>query len=253
MAVREASAHAEPRVQTRARIHRIPTLFAAILALLILASIGVVAPVAARGGGSEADRVIAKVSSHLGKRYVWGSTGPNGFDCSGLVYRAFRQAHLARKIGGFNTARGYYYSARKHGKTSRRNPRPGDIVVWNNGGHVGIYVGKGRAVSALLSGVKRHKISDLNIRFTTFIHVGLRTGSAAAAAKSGPRQIRKAVRRLPLRAKPGSGSSALRSVSRGKRLEVLATRNRGNRGVWIKVRLGNGDAGWARKSQTRKV
>ena len=108
----------------------------------MLAGIGLVSPVAAKGGGPEAERVIAAVSQQLGKPYRWGSTGPNSFDCSGLVYRAFRQAKLARKIGGFNTAHGYFYSFRKKGKTSRSNPRPGDIVVWNNGGHVGIYVGQ---------------------------------------------------------------------------------------------------------------
>ena len=92
-----------------------PTLVAAFLALLMLVGIGLAAPVAA-SGGSQADRVIAAAASHLGARYVWGSTGPHGFDCSGLVYRAFREARLAKHIGGFNTAHGYYYSFRKQGQ-----------------------------------------------------------------------------------------------------------------------------------------
>ncbi len=116
--------------------------------------------------------------------------GPTAFDCSGLVYRAFRQANLARKIGGFNTAHGYFYSFRKKGKTSRSNPRPGDIVVWNNGGHVGIYVGHGQAVSALLSGVKRHKVGGLNIKFTTYIHLGLSSSSSSVASRSKPKVYR---------------------------------------------------------------
>ena len=117
---------------------------------------------------------------------------------------------------------------------------------------MGIYVGKGRAVSALLSGVKRHKIYDLTIRFTTYIHVGLRTSLPPPPRSPGPGRSA----RPPATAAAGEarlGSRSVRSVSRGKRLEVLATRNRGSRGVWIKVRLANGDAGWARKSQTRKV
>ena len=126
-------------------------------------------------------------------------------------------------------------------------------MVWNNGGHVGIYVGRGRAVSALLSGVKRHKVNGLNIRFTTYIHLGLNRSTSSAASSSHPRSTRKATQRLPLRASPGRSSRLVRSVAKGKRFEVLATRDRGRRGVWIKVRLSGGDTGWARKSLTRKV
>jgi cell wall-associated NlpC family hydrolase len=218
------------------------------LAVLMLAGISLVSPVAANGG-SEANRVIAAVSHQIGKPYRWGSTGPSGFDCSGLVYRAFRQAKLARKIGGFNTAHGYFYSFRKKGKTSRSNPRPGDIVVWNNGGHVGIYVGNGKAVSALLSGVKRHKVGGLNIRFTTYIHLGLSSRSSSGASKH--KVYRTAAQRLPMRAKAGRSSHLVRSVAKGKRLQVIRTRDRGSRGVWVKVRRGH-DTGWVRKSMTRK-
>ena len=121
MAVIEAPVSAEDRAEARTRIHRVPTLVAAFLALLMLVGIGLAAPVAA-SGGSQADRVIAAASRHLGARYVWGSTGPHGFDCSGLVYRSFREAHLAKHIGGFNTAHGYYYSFRKQGQ-DRPDPR----------------------------------------------------------------------------------------------------------------------------------
>ena len=171
MAVIEAPQRAEDRADARTRIHRVPTLVATLLALLMLVGVGVSAPVAANGGGSPADRVIAAAMSHLGARYVWGSTGPNTFDCSGLVYRAFSEAHLAKHIGGFNTAHGYYYSFRARGRTSRTNGQPGDIVVYNHGGHVGIYLGHGKVISALLSGVKIHPLNGINIRFTTFIHL----------------------------------------------------------------------------------
>ena len=250
MAVSQAPECAENRVPTRTSSHRIPTLIAMALAVLMLAGISLASPVAARGG-SEANRVIAAVSQHLGKPYRWGRTGPNAFDCSGLVYRAFRQANLARKIGGFNTAHGYFYSFRKKGKTSRSNPRPGDIVVWNNGGHVGIYVGHGQAVSALLSGVKRHKVGGLNIKFTTYIHLGLSSSSSSVASRSKPKVYRTTNRRLPMRAKAGRSSHLVRSVSKGKRLQVIRTRDRGSKGVWVKVRRGH-DTGWVRKSMTRK-
>lgn|GEM_PF-1456353 len=254
MAVVEVPIGAEHRADARTRTRRVSTLVAAFLALLMLASIGIVSPVAAKGGGAPAERVIAAVRTHLGARYVWGSTGPNSFDCSGLVYRAFRQARLAKRIGGFNTAHGYFYSFRKQGKTGRTSGQPGDLVVYNGGGHIGIYIGGGKVISALISGVKVHKIQGLNIKFTTFVHLGLDSDSTWVANKSTSKATyRRAERRLPLRAGPGRGADALRSVSKGKRLKVLATRDRGSRGVWVKVQLKNGDKGWARKTLTRAI
>ena len=168
MAVIEAPLRAEDRAEARTRARRVPAVVAAFLALLVLVVIGMAAPVAA-SGGSQSDRVIDAARSHLGARYVWGSTGPHGFDCSGLVYRAFREARLAKHIGGFNTAHGYYYSFRSKGRTSRSHGQPGDIVVYDRGGHVGIYLGHGKVVSALLSGVKvasapghEHPVHDLH-------------------------------------------------------------------------------------------
>ena len=119
MAVIEARVRAEDRAEARTRTHRVPTVVAAFLALLMLASIGIAQPVAANGGGTQADRVIAAVESHLGARYRWGSTGPSAFDCSGLVYRAFKEARLVGHIGGFNTAHGYYRSFQRRGRTSK--------------------------------------------------------------------------------------------------------------------------------------
>ena len=142
----------------------------ALLAMLVL--LGGSVPTMA-SGPSQADRVVRAVSSHIGARYVWGSTGPRGFDCSGLVYRAFREAHVAKSIGGFNTAHGYYARFRQMGRATRSAPRVGDIVVYNNGGHVGIYVGHGMVVSALLRGVVRHPIRGLNIPFTAILRVDL--------------------------------------------------------------------------------
>ena len=91
MAVIEAPLRAEDRAEARTRTHRVPAVVAAFLALLVLVGIGMAAPVAA-SGGSQSDRVIAAARSHLGARYVWGSTGPHGFDCSGLVQNAFAAA-----------------------------------------------------------------------------------------------------------------------------------------------------------------
>ena len=253
MAAIEAPAGAEDRAQARTRTHRLPPLLAVCLALLMLVGIEAAAPVAANSGGSQADRVVAAASRHLGARYVWGSTGPRGFDCSGLVYRSFAEAHLAKLIGGFNTAHGYYQTFQRRHKESRSHGRRGDIVVYNHGGHVGIYLGHGKVISALLSGVKIHPIQGINIRFTTFIHLGLSSDTTSVASRARKATYRKATHALPLRAKPGRRAHSLEKVAKGRRLEVLGTKDRGHHGVWLRVKLSNGDTGWARKSLTRKI
>ncbi len=250
MAVIEARVRAEDRADARTRTLRPPTLVAAFLALLMLVSIGIAQPVAANGGGTQADRVIAAVESHLGARYRWGSTGPSTFDCSGLVYRAFKEARLVGHIGGFNTAHGYYRSFQRRGKTSKAGGQPGDIVVYNRGGHVGIYLGHGKVVSALLSGVKVHGLKSLDIRFTTFIHLGLSTDSTSVAAARAKASYRRADQRIPMRAKPGRHARVVRTVGTQKKLLVLSTRKHG---TWVRVRLPNHHTGWVRTSLTHKV
>src|SRR5262249_15897099 len=50
------------------------------------------------GGGVIPNQVVAKVIAYaraqLGKPYVWGGTGPDAFDCSGLVMMAYRSAGI---------------------------------------------------------------------------------------------------------------------------------------------------------------
>lgn len=204
------------------------------------------------GQPTQAERVVRSVSSHIGARYVWGSTGPRTFDCSGLVYRSFREAGLAKRIGGFSTAHGYYQRFRRHGRFSRVAPRVGDLVVYANGGHVGIYVGRGKVVSALLSGVKRHPIRGLDIPFTGILRVDLTRGGSvvpAAAKRTTHRRAVTAERRLPLRARPGRGSTSLRTVRTGTRLKVLGTRERHGT-TWLRVRVRGGQRGWVNEGMT---
>lgn len=211
-----------------------------------------VVPTAA-AGATQAERVVRAVESHIGARYALGATGPRTFDCSGLVFRSFKEAGLSRRIGGNDTARGYLTRFRRLGRVSRVAPRVGDLVVYANGGHVGIYVGRGTVVSALLSGVKRHPIRGLNIRFTGFLRVSLtrRTSTVVPAGtrRTAHRRVVIADRRLPVRANPGSGSSSLGVIKRGSRLVVYGSRTR--KGVtWLRVRMANGTRGWVNQGMT---
>ncbi|UUU24462.1 C40 family peptidase [Streptomyces sp. DSM 40750] len=91
---------------------------------------------------SRAAAAIAYAYSKLGSPYVWGATGPNAFDCSGLTQAAFRAA-------GISLPRTTYSQINAGRRVARSELRPGDLVFFYSGiSHVGIYVGNGQMVHA---------------------------------------------------------------------------------------------------------
>jgi cell wall-associated NlpC family hydrolase len=128
-------------------------------------------PVAARI--TAASRIVHRDESHIGARYQHGATGPHAFDCSGLVYRVFRDAGLGRKIDGLESASGLYAHFRALHMTSTHNPQPGDLVIFGGGRHVGIYIGSGKVIHAMTSGVAITRVSAVYPKFTTYVHLGL--------------------------------------------------------------------------------
>lgn len=79
------------------------------------------------------------------KGYVWGATGPDGYDCSGLVWRAMRNLGMFKGVR-FTTAT---FTAQAHlsGWKSVTTPAPGDVVLWQ-GRHMGVVTGPNRMYSA---------------------------------------------------------------------------------------------------------
>lgn len=154
-----------------------PLRIALLAGLLALTALAVELPAATQAhGGSQANHIVRLARSHIGARFRLGATGPHRFDCSGLIYRVYKQAGLVKRIGGERTAAGYYHWFHRHGKTSRHNPRVGDLVVWKEHGkiaHSGIYVGRGHVISALINpwGVKKTHIHTLHAKFFAFLHV----------------------------------------------------------------------------------
>lgn len=92
---------------------------------------------------------LVVAESRIGAPYRYGGSGPDAFDCSGLVAYAYRQAGITLP----RTAAQQYSAVtpvRKH------ELRPGDLVFFRvNGrsvGHVGIYAGEERFVDAPQTG-----------------------------------------------------------------------------------------------------
>jgi cell wall-associated NlpC family hydrolase len=104
-------------------------------------------------------------------RYVPGGTGPNVFDCSGLVRFAYQRAEISSRLGGGHSARAMLVWAREHGKTRQHNPRRGDVVIYGNGSHAAIWIGNGRVISALnpTQDIRITRLHALGAPFTAFI------------------------------------------------------------------------------------
>lgn len=77
----------------------------------------------------------------LGTPYKWGAEGPGGYDCSGLTLAAWRAAGVSLP----HNAR-MQYNALPH--IGRSSLKPGDLVFYNNLGHVGLYVGSNKIIHA---------------------------------------------------------------------------------------------------------
>lgn len=131
-------------------------------------------PVAA-SYSSEASQVMRIARAQLGDRWRFGATGPSSFDCSGLVTYAYRMAGDLSMIGNgrYRSASALYRYFLMRGKTSRTHGTPGDLVVWGNGSHIGIYLGNGMAVSTLSNGVRVHGVRAVTARFTAFLRTGI--------------------------------------------------------------------------------
>ena len=206
---------------------------------------------------SAAVRVVALAKSHLGARYIWGAQGPRGFDCSGLVLRTYAQAGLVGKLGGWGNRSGYaiYSYGRRHHIVSTTNGQPGDVVVWGGGGHVGIYLGHGMAISALRSGVRIHGIHAVTKRFTAFVHTGLtgvqvRNLTASATTKTKSIGTRHAGPSLRLRTAHDIASRTISTLRAGTRLTLVRIWHDTHGRAWYRVNA-NGHVGWVAAWLTR--
>ncbi|OBJ11376.1 hypothetical protein A5624_13585 [Mycobacterium sp. 1482292.6] len=97
--------------------------------------------------GVPADRAAVAVRaalSRLGRPYVWGATGPDQFDCSGLVQWSYAQA-------GIHLDRTTYQQINDGIPVARTQVRPGDLV-FPHAGHVQLAIGNNLVVEAPYSG-----------------------------------------------------------------------------------------------------
>ncbi len=252
----------------------------AALAGAILLALAPSTPAAASGPKTtEAQQIISIAKTRLGAHWVHGAVGPRAFDCSGLVIYSYGKAGDGKIIrsGTLRSALSLYRYFKARGLASRSNPRPGDLVVWGGGTHIGIYIGGGKAISTLTSGVRIHAVHAVTAAFTTYLHTGMSfkvvaakvvaakvveppvkaivsagkvaagTTRATAESASWIRHLRGAVN---LRRGPGTDYARIKTLANGSRLVVTAGKADRRGRTWYHVTAG-GRTGWVAGWLTR--
>jgi cell wall-associated NlpC family hydrolase len=103
--------------------------------------------------------VVGTALAVMGTPYQWGGTGPDGFDCSGLIQYAYAQHGLTLPRTSVEQAR-----AGSEVGTRLEQLLPGDILTFaaDKGGavaHVGLYLGDGRFIHSANGGVQIGRLS----------------------------------------------------------------------------------------------
>lgn len=109
-------------------------------------------------GSTKGEIALAFGRAQLGEPYVYGATGPNRWDCSGLTQAAWRAA-------GVSIPRTTYTQVKIGRRVARADLRPGDLVFFygSRPSHVGLYAGNGMILNAPRPGktVSYSKISSM--------------------------------------------------------------------------------------------
>ena len=94
---------------------------------------------------STGEKLVNLAKSKLGCKYVWGATGPNTFDCSGLTSWCHKQI-------GISIPRTSLAQSKSGKAVNKSDLQPGDLIFWKTTsaevGHVGMYVGNNQFIHA---------------------------------------------------------------------------------------------------------
>ncbi len=125
---------------------------------------------------------ISFAEQQLGKPYQWGGTGPDAFDCSGLVMMAYRAA-------GINIERTSEAQWASEQRVPASQVQPGDLVFFagsdgtpTDPGHVGLVIGNGKMIEAYATGFPIRVASYLGRGAIGFTQPWAQTGTSPAAS-----------------------------------------------------------------------
>lgn len=105
--------------------------------------------------------VLAVAKSQLGVPYVWGhQVAYQGFDCSNYTAYVYKHA-LGYNMSGASQTQNHYVGWR----VPISSMRPGDLLIFENGKHVGIYIGNGEMIE---EGGGLGKVGYLSVKRGTY-------------------------------------------------------------------------------------
>ena len=155
------------------------------MAVYLLGSVGVenasgCSPSVLPPASEIAARAIEFALAQRGKPYVWGATGPDAYDCSGLTLRAYEAA-------GISLPRVSRDQWRAGAHLPVQQAQPGDLLFWAHDPsrpddtihHVAIYLGGNQVVEAQQSGVPVHTRS-VSFGEDGLMPLAVRPGAVAA-------------------------------------------------------------------------
>jgi cell wall-associated NlpC family hydrolase len=97
-------------------------------------------------------RVAQIALREVGVPYRWGGESPSGFDCSGLVRWSYLRI-------GIDLPHSSYALSAVGRRVAPDHMEPGDVLLFDGLGHVGLYIGGGRMVHAPYSGADVEVVS----------------------------------------------------------------------------------------------
>ena len=114
-------------------------------ALVVAAAQAAAAPASGKGAVA-----VAEARKQLGKPYVYGGSGPNSFDCSGLTAWAWKAA-------GVSLSHSAYTQWFETTRVPTNAVQPGDLLFFGKNGvesihHNAIYIGNGDMIEASQTG-----------------------------------------------------------------------------------------------------
>ena len=111
---------------------------------------------------SKVTRAIETAKSLMGKRYRWGATGPNSFDCSGFIKYVLNAVGVSTPRTSSEMSKNTAWKKIE----GTKNLKKGDLLFFSTGskkvGHVGMYLGGGKFIHCSSGKAMSVTISELS-------------------------------------------------------------------------------------------